>query len=264
MITPFYDSLLVKTTAWGREFPHACQRMDRALREFRVRGVKTNIPFLENVVNHPDFQAGNVSTRWLEETPDLFRFVQRKDRATKLLGYLADVIVNGNPQVAGKPAPTRIRTAPVPPHDSSDAPDGTRQLLRDLGPEGFAEWTARQKRLLLTDTTFRDAHQSLLATRVRTYDMLAIANFVSHKLHNLYSLEMWGGATFDVVDALPARRSVRAAAASCERRSPTSASRCCCARPTPWGTRRTPITWSRSSFTRHRRRGSISSASSIR
>src|SRR6185369_7522757 len=199
VITPFYDSLLVKTTAWGREFPHACQRMDRALREFRVRGVKTNIPFLENVVNHPDFQAGNVSTRWLEETPELFKFVARQDRATKLLSYLADVIVNGNPQVAGKPAPTRIRTAPVPPHDSSGAPDGTRQRLRDLGPEGFGAWTAGQKRLLLTDTTFRDAHQSLLATRVRTYDMLAIANFVSHKLHNLYSLEMWGGATFDVV-----------------------------------------------------------------
>ena len=105
VITPFYDSLLVKTTAWGREFRQACQRMDRALREFRVRGVKTNIPFLENVVNHADFQAGNVSTRWLEETPALFKFVPRQDRATKLLGYLADVIVNGNPAVAGKPEP---------------------------------------------------------------------------------------------------------------------------------------------------------------
>jgi pyruvate carboxylase len=198
VITPFYDSLLVKTTAWGREFPHSCQRMDRCLREFRVRGVKTNIPFLENVVNHPDFQAGNVSTGWLEETPALFKFAPRQDRATKLLGYLGDVIVNGNPAVAGKPAPTRIRTAPVPPHDAGGAPHGTRQLLRDLGTKGFADWTAGQKKLLLTDTTFRDAHQSLLATRVRTYDMLAIANFVSHKLHNLYSLEMWGGATFDV------------------------------------------------------------------
>jgi pyruvate carboxylase len=198
VITPFYDSLLVKTTAWGREFPHACQRMDRCLREFRVRGVKTNIPFLENVVNHPDFQAGNVSTRWLEDTPALFKFAARQDRATKLLGYLADVIVNGNPQVAGKPAPTRRRPAPLPPHDASEAPRGTRQLLRNLGPEGFAAWTAGHKKLLLTDTTFRDAHQSLLATRVRTYDMLRIANFVSHKLHDLYSLEMWGGATFDV------------------------------------------------------------------
>ncbi|MEO8592304.1 MAG: pyruvate carboxylase, partial [Candidatus Solibacter sp.] len=175
-----------------------CQRMDRALREFRVRGVKTNIPFLENVVNHPDFQAGTVSTRWIEETPELFKFVPRQDRATKLLSYLAEVLVNGNPQVAGKPAPARIRTAPIPPHDSSQAPHGTRQRLTELGPEAFARWTASQKRLLLTDTTFRDAHQSLLATRVRTYDMLAIANYVSHKLHNLYSLEMWGGATFDV------------------------------------------------------------------
>src|SRR4051794_2519087 len=149
VITPFYDSLLVKTTAWGREFSHACQRMDRALREFRVRGVKTNIPFLENVVNHPDFQVGNVSTRWLEETPALFKFVPRKDRATKLLTYLADVIVNGNPQVAGKPAPLRIRSAPVPAHDSSAPPDGTRQLLAKLGAEGFGEWALQQKRLLI-------------------------------------------------------------------------------------------------------------------
>ena len=198
VITPFYDSLLVKTTAWGRDFNGACQRMDRALREFRVRGVKTNIPFLENVVNHPDFQGGRVSTRWLEETPALFHFTPRRDRATKLLGYLADVIVNGNASVSGKPAPARIRTAAVPPHDASTPPDGTRQLLMKLGPEGFAKWTSDQKRLLITDTTFRDAHQSLLATRVRTYDMMTIANYVSHRLHNLYSLEMWGGATFDV------------------------------------------------------------------
>jgi pyruvate carboxylase len=198
VITPYYDSLLVKTTAWGRDFRQACQRMDRCLREFRVRGVKTNIPFLENVVNHPDFQAGRVTTAWLEQTPELFQFVQRKDRATKLLTYLGEVIVNQNPTVAGKPAPTRIDAAPVPPHDTAAPPDGTRQLLAAMGPEKFAAWTRAQKRLLLTDTTFRDAHQSLLATRVRSYDMLRIANFVAHRLHNLYSLEMWGGATFDV------------------------------------------------------------------
>ncbi|HTS65484.1 MAG TPA: pyruvate carboxylase [Candidatus Acidoferrales bacterium] len=198
VITPFYDSLLVKTTAWGREFHDACQRMDRCLREFRVRGVKTNIPFLENVVNHPDFQAGQTSTRWLEDTPALFKFAVRRDRATKLLTYLADVIVNGNPSVAGKLAPAHLRTPPLPPHVSGAPREGTRQALIRLGPEGFAEWTSRQKRLLMTDTTFRDAHQSLLATRVRTYDMLAVANFVAHSLHNLYSLEMWGGATFDV------------------------------------------------------------------
>jgi pyruvate carboxylase len=198
VITPYYDSLLVKMTAWGREFRHACQRMDRGLREFRVRGVKTNIPFLENVVNHEDFQSGRVTTRWLEETPELFRFAMRRDRATRLLTYLADVIVNGNPAVAGKPVPRCDVAPPVPPHDASPPPDGTRQLLQKLGPEGLAQWAHSQKRLLLTDTTFRDAHQSLLATRVRTYDMLAISNFVSHRLHNLFSLEMWGGATFDV------------------------------------------------------------------
>jgi pyruvate carboxylase len=198
VITPYYDSLLVKMTAWGREFRHACQRMDRGLREFRVRGVKTNIPFLENVVNHDDFQSGRVTTRWLEETPQLFQFVPKRDRATKLLTYLADVIVNGNPHIAGKPCPTRISTPPIPRRDPSAPPDGTRQRLLELGPEKFAEWASSQRQLLLTDTTFRDAHQSLLATRVRTHDMLAIANFKSHRLHNLFSLEVWGGATFDV------------------------------------------------------------------
>jgi pyruvate carboxylase len=198
VITPYYDSLLVKTTAWGVEFKHACQRMDRSLREFRVRGVKTNIPFLENVVNHPDFQAGRATTRWLEETPALFRFPAKRDRATKLLVYLADVIVNGNATVAGKAKPSRLRTPPIPPHVAEPAPEGTKQILERLGPEGLAQWALSQKSLLFTDTTFRDAHQSLLATRVRAYDMLAIANFVSHRLHNLFSLEMWGGATFDV------------------------------------------------------------------
>jgi pyruvate carboxylase len=198
VIAPYYDSLLVKVTAWGRRFPDACQRMDRALREFRVRGVKTNIPFLENVVNDPKFQAGETTTSYLEHTPSLFRFSPRKDRATKLLTYLADTIVNGNPEVKGKAVPKDLRAPTVPEHIASAPPTGSRQLLDQLGPEGFAQWTRSQKQLLLTDTTFRDAHQSLMATRVRTYDMLAIANFVAHRLHNLYSLEMWGGATFDV------------------------------------------------------------------
>jgi pyruvate carboxylase len=198
VITPFYDSLLVKVTAWGREFPQACRRMDRCLREFRVRGVKTNIPFLVNVVDHERFRAGGVTTSFLDEAPELFRFAPAKDRATKLLSYLGDVIVNGNPQVAGKPKPQSIRPAPVPHHIPGQPPAGTRQMLEQLGPEKFAEWTRSQKRLLMTDTTFRDAHQSLMATRVRTYDMAVISNFVAHKLHNLYSLEMWGGATFDV------------------------------------------------------------------
>jgi pyruvate carboxylase len=198
VITPFYDSLLVKVTAWGRDFPQACHRMDRALREFRIRGVKTNIPFLVNVVGHKQFQAGGVTTSFLAETPELFHFAPLRDRATKLLNYLGEVIVNGNPEVASKPKPQSIRPAPVPPHIAGPPPAGTRQLLDKLGPEQFAEWTGKQKQLLITDTTFRDAHQSLMATRVRTYDMDVISNFVAHKLHNLYSLEMWGGATFDV------------------------------------------------------------------
>ncbi|MFN7924261.1 MAG: pyruvate carboxylase [Bryobacteraceae bacterium] len=198
VITPYYDSLLVKMTAWGIEFKHACQRMDRALREFRIRGVKTNIPFLENVVNHPDFQAGTVTTRFIGDNPALFQFTPRRDRATKILSYVAEVIVNGNKEVAGKKRPAAIRMAPVPPHDPEAAPPGTKQRLEELGPEGFAQWMKQQRALLLTDTTFRDAHQSLMATRVRTHDLLAIANFVSHHLHGLFSLEMWGGATFDV------------------------------------------------------------------
>jgi pyruvate carboxylase len=198
VITPFYDSLLVKVTAWGREFSHACQRMDRALREFRIRGVKTNIPFLENVVNHPRFQAGEATTSFIDQTEELFRFAHRRDRATRLLTYLGEVIVNKNPEVANQPRPADLRPAPIPAHDASPPPAGTRQLLDQLGADGFAAWTKSQSRLLITDTTFRDAHQSLMATRVRTHDMLAIANFVAHRLHNLYSLEMWGGATFDV------------------------------------------------------------------
>jgi pyruvate carboxylase len=198
VITPYYDSLLVKVSAWGLEFPDACQRMDRALREFRIRGVKTNIPFLENVVNHAEFQKGEVTTSFLDERKELFRFTPRRDRATRLLTYLGEVIVNGNPEVAGKTAPASFRAAVIPPHEASAPPPGTRQLLLEMGPERFAQWMRTQKRLLLTDTTFRDAHQSLMATRVRTYDMLQIADHVAHRLANLFSLEMWGGATFDV------------------------------------------------------------------
>ena len=198
VITPYYDSLLVKMTAWGREFPDACHRMDRALREFRIRGVKTNIPFLENVVNHPKFQKGDLTTSFLAEETSLFKFPVRKDRATKVLSYLGEVIVNGNPEVKGKAKPPIPRIATPFRHDASAPPSGTKQLLTEMGAEKFAQWTRQQKRLLLTDTTFRDAHQSLMATRVRTYDMLGAANFVSHRMSGLYSLEMWGGATFDV------------------------------------------------------------------
>ena len=209
VLIPYYDSLLTKATAWGRNPKEACQRMDRALREFRVRGVKTNVPFLENIVNHRVFQEGRATTRFLEEYPELFRFVQRRDRATRLLNYLAGVIVNGNPEVAGKPWPESFSTsrtsrdiqpAPLPeiPFPKGTAPPpGTRQRLLELGPEGFAQWMREQERLLITDTTFRDAHQSLLATRVRSIDILRTAEALAHRLPGLFSLEMWGGATFD-------------------------------------------------------------------
>ena len=198
IISPFYDSLLVKVTAWGNDFPQACDRMDRALREFRIRGIKTNIPFLENVVNYPAFVAGETTTSFLDQTPELFEFRTQRDRATRLLSYLGDVIVNGNPEVADRPRPAVIREAPVPQSERSGIPRGTRQILDELGPREFAAWTRGQKRLLLTDTTFRDAHQSLMATRVRSYDLLRIADYVARELPDLYSLEMWGGATFDV------------------------------------------------------------------
>lgn len=196
-LAPYYDSLLVKVTAWGTNLPEACQRMDRALREFRIRGVKTNIPFVENVVNHPKFRSGEVTTGFLEQHPELFRFPKRGDRATKLLSYLGDVILNGNPEIKGKNAPENVESAMLPRVPGIDAPKGTRQLLQRLGPKKFAAWAKKEKRLLVTDTTLRDAHQSLMATRVRTYDLLATATAISQRLPNLFSLEMWGGATFD-------------------------------------------------------------------
>jgi pyruvate carboxylase len=197
-LAPFYDSLLVKVTAWDVNLQGACHRMDRALREFRIRGVKTNIPFLENVVNHPKFQNGEVTTAFLDQSPELFRFTSRADRATKLLSYLGDVILNGNPEVKDKKKPPFPLEPPTIPHSpSTEPPAGTRQLLKKLGPQKFAQWARKEKRLLITDTTFRDAHQSLLATRVRTHDLLATASAVAHRLPNLFSMEVWGGATFD-------------------------------------------------------------------
>jgi pyruvate carboxylase len=197
ILAAYYDSLLVKVTAWGANLPEACQRMDRALREFRIRGVKTNIPFVENVVNHPKFRAGDVTTSFLDDSPELFRFRSRGDRATRLLSYLGDVILNGNPEVKGKKPPETRETPVIPAASGVEIPPGTRQLLQKLGPEKFAAWANKEKRLLITDTTFRDAHQSLMATRVRTHDLLATASAVARRLPNLFSLEMWGGATFD-------------------------------------------------------------------
>lgn len=197
VVTPFYDSLLVKVTTSGRRFSDAARRMERVLQEFRIRGVKTNIPFLLNLVTHPKFLAGGYTTRFMDDTPELFHFTPRRDRATKLFRYLADVAVNGHPLVKKKPEGINRAPAPVPNLENKSIPTGTRQKLLELGPEKFSKWILDQKRLLLTDTTFRDAHQSLLATRVRTYDMLAIAEAYAKLLPELFSIEMWGGATFD-------------------------------------------------------------------
>ena len=198
VVFPYYDSLLVKVTATARRFKDATLRMERCLQEFRVRGVKTNIPFLIKLVLHPRFQSGECTTRFIDDTHELFEFPERRDRATKLLTYLADTIVNKNSQVKGRPVSKRRSPAPVP-HVDPLLPiaGGMRQQLQKLGAEGFSKWILKQKPLLLTDTTFRDAHQSLLATRLRTCDMLNIADAYARLCPELFSIEMWGGATFD-------------------------------------------------------------------
>ncbi|MDZ4817905.1 MAG: pyruvate carboxylase [Planctomycetota bacterium] len=198
VVTPYYDSLLVKVCARGRTLQEASSRMERCLQEFRVRGVKTNIPFLINLVTHQTFLAGEVTTRFIDEAKELFQWVPRLDRATKLLEFLGENIVNGNPLVKGRPKATRRSDAPIPHFDvSQPPPTGSRQVFQQLGAEKFSKWILDQKSLLLTDTTFRDAHQSLLATRMRTFDMVAIADAYARLAPQFFSLEMWGGATFD-------------------------------------------------------------------
>lgn len=198
VITPFYDSLLVKMIASGHTYEMAMHRMQRALSEFRIRGVKTNIPFIENLVSHKQFQTGQATTTLIDTTPELFKFKPRRDRATKLLNYIGNVTVNGHAHAKGWRPAKVLAAASVPEYDHRKAPPaGTRQKLLELGAKGFAEWVRKQKPLLVTDTTFRDAHQSLMATRVRSYDMLACADSLAHHVPQLFSLEMWGGATFD-------------------------------------------------------------------
>ncbi|MFD2652804.1 pyruvate carboxylase [Brucella rhizosphaerae] len=199
VITRYYDPLLVKVTASGATPLEAIRRMDRALREFRIRGVATNLTFVEAIINHPSFQANEYTTRFIDTTPELFTHMKRQDRATKLLTYIADVTVNGHPETKGRAEPSQDAAKPVVPW-FGDRPvvDGTKQLLDKLGPKKFAEWMRNEKRVLMTDTTMRDGHQSLLATRVRTYDIARVANAYAQALPNLFSLECWGGATFDV------------------------------------------------------------------
>ncbi len=198
VITRFYDPLLEKVTAWAPSPQEAIARMDRALREFRIRGVATNLTFLEAIISHPNFKDNSYTTKFIDETPALFDQVKRRDRATKLLTYLADVTVNGHPETKNRPKPTADHAAPVAPLFEAPIVSGSRQRLDELGPGGFAQWMIEQPQVLVTDTTMRDGHQSLLATRVRTHDIVAIADSYARALPQLLSLECWGGATFDV------------------------------------------------------------------
>uniref|UniRef100_UPI003D6C5C8E pyruvate carboxylase n=1 Tax=Planktotalea sp. TaxID=2029877 RepID=UPI003D6C5C8E len=199
VITRYYDSLLVKVTAHAQTPEAAIARMDRALREFRIRGVSTNIAFVENLLKHPTFLSNEYTTTFIDKTPGLFEFKKRRDRATKILTYIADITVNGHPETTGRAAPSAELKAPRPPAVRADhAPYGTKTILDEKGPQGLADWMAAQKQLLITDTTMRDGHQSLLATRMRSIDMIKVAPAYASNLSQLFSVECWGGATFDV------------------------------------------------------------------
>ena len=199
VITRYYDSLLEKVTAWAPTPEAAIARMDRALREFRIRGVSTNIAFVENLLKHPTFLNNEYHTKFIDETPELFDFKPRRDRATRILNYIADITVNGHPDVAERPRPPVGLRLPQPPTPKADGPaSGTKQILDEFGPEAVANWMLEQKQLLITDTTMRDAPQSLLATRMRSLDMIKIAPNYARDLPGLFSMECWGGATFDV------------------------------------------------------------------
>lgn len=198
VVTPYYDSLLVKISTWGMTFEEAAAKMDRNLREFRIRGVKTNIPFLGNVVLHEKFIKGEFDTSFIDTTPELFEFPERKDRGTKLLNYIGNVTLNGFPGVEKRTKPIFVQPDKPKLDILIPSPAGTKQILEAQGADGLVKWIKEQEDVLLTDTTFRDAHQSLLATRVRTQDMLEIADETSRLMHDYFSLEMWGGATFDV------------------------------------------------------------------
>jgi pyruvate carboxylase len=198
LITRSYDSLLVKVTAWAPTPAETAARMHRALWEFRVRGVVTNLRFLDQLITHPNFLNADYTTKFIDQTPELFQSPRKRDRATRLLNFLGDVIINGNPEVKGRALPTGLES-PKPPKVALTVPAaGSKQLLESLGPQKFSQWMLEQQAVLLTDTTMRDAHQSLLATRMRSYDLEMIAPYYASLVPNLFSVECWGGATFDV------------------------------------------------------------------
>lgn len=198
-ISPYYDSLLVKLSTHALTFKQAEEKMDRSLQEMRIRGVKTNIPFLINVMRHPQFKSGDYTTKFIENTPELFDLKLSQDRGTKMLEYIGNVTINGFPNVEQRMKPHFEQTTiPKVPNDKVQQFKGTKQILDEKGPKAVAEWVKAQQDVLVTDTTFRDAHQSLLATRVRTADMMNIASKTAEVMKDSFSLEMWGGATFDV------------------------------------------------------------------
>ncbi|WP_044399504.1 pyruvate carboxylase [Lacinutrix sp. Hel_I_90] len=198
-VSPFFDSMLVKVSAHGRTLDGAIRKMTRALKEFRIRGVNTNIHFLQNVIQHETFQEGKVTVNFIQNTPSLFKIKLSQDRTSKAVGYLAEVIVNGNPDVKFIDETKVFRKPKVPKHNTIETyPKGTKDLLTELGPEKFCAWLKDEKKIQYTDTTMRDAHQSLLATRMRTFDMLKVAESFAKNHPNTFSMEVWGGATFDV------------------------------------------------------------------
>ncbi|WP_422090388.1 pyruvate carboxylase [Tenacibaculum ovolyticum] len=199
IISPFFDSMLVKVTANSRTLDGACRKVSRALAEFRIRGVKTNMPFLDNILKHDTFRKGEVTVNFIKQTPDLFSFKAPRNRATKLITYLGDVIVNGNSDVKKLDSTKKFIQPVIPSFDANASyPKGTKDLLTELGPEKFSEWLKNEKKIHFTDTTMRDAHQSLLATRMRTFDMLKVAEGYAKNNADIFSMEVWGGATFDV------------------------------------------------------------------
>lgn len=198
-ISPFFDSLLVKVSVQRSTLDGAVRAMTRTLREFRIRGVKVNIPFLINIINHPDFLSGKATVNFIQSHPEVLEFMEEKDRATKMVRYLGEIVVNGNPDVKYIDPNKKLHKAKVPEFKRSEAfPQGTKDLLNKVGPEGVAKWLKEQKAVQFTDTTMRDAHQSLLATRMRTYDMMQVAESYARHHPEVFSMEMWGGATFDV------------------------------------------------------------------
>lgn len=197
IITPYYDSLLVKTTTYGRNHKEAAQKMLRVLKEFRIRGVKTNIGFLINVLKSPEFIAGTYNVNFIDDHPELFNLPVVQDRGTKLLKYIGDTTINGYADAGHQDKPA-FEALELPTPVEGAYPDGTKQKFDAMGPEKFSQWIKEQPKVFFTDTTMRDAHQSLFATRVRSIDMLRVLETASKKLPNLFSYECWGGATFDV------------------------------------------------------------------